>query len=337
MRVVMLLAAVFGVALAATGQRPSDFRSDVLPILEEHCYKCHRGSYVDEGGRTRKPKGGLRLDGAGWIRKGGDEGTALVPGEPRKSPLYFRVILPADDDDRMPQKADPLTGAQIEALRTWIDSGGDFGGWEGEPGGATEATAAAVVAPYVQLIEKLGRGVSPAAGETLARARGKAAQITAVQPGSSLLRVEFTAHETEVGDREVQALGPLRSLVTHLDLGRTKITDRALGVAGDMTRLTRLDLRSTDVTDRGLRSLKGLRELRYLNLYGTAVTDRGLAALADLPSLEAVYLWGTKVSDDGVSALRERLPDALVHHRMVLPDVPPPVDDDDSRPRRRRR
>ena len=333
-----ICAAVLGIGPSAAGQRAIEFRADVLPILEDRCYQCHRAAYVDEGGRTRKPKGGLRLDGAGWIAKGGDEGSVVSGGQPAKSSLYTRVVLPEDDDDRMPQKGDPLTKAQADVLREWIAGGADFGDWTGEPGGVATAVAEAEsVAPYVQLLERLGQDARPASAAALAKARGKVAQISPAQPGSALLRVEYVSHEANVTDREVQVLGPVRSLVTHLNLGRTKITDRALAVVGDMPRLTRLDLRTTDVTDRGLRALAGLRELRYLNLYGTAVTDAGLAALGQLPELEAVYLWGTQVTESGVADLRERFPGARVHHQVVLPEVRQRPDAEESRKRRRRR
>ena len=128
MRIILTTVAALGVSLAASAQGSPEFRADVLPILEEHCFQCHRAPFVDERGRTRKPKGGLRLDGAGWMLQGGDEGPAVVAGQPRRSPLYVRVILPADDDDRMPQKADPLSGAHLEVLRAWIEGGADFGG-----------------------------------------------------------------------------------------------------------------------------------------------------------------------------------------------------------------
>ena len=49
---------------------------------------------------------------------------------PSKSPLYTRV-LPADDDDRMPPKGDPLTAKQQDLIRQWIGQGADFGSWRG--------------------------------------------------------------------------------------------------------------------------------------------------------------------------------------------------------------
>ena len=38
-----------------------DFEKQVLPILKESCFKCHEKEHED-GGKIKKPKGGLRLD-----------------------------------------------------------------------------------------------------------------------------------------------------------------------------------------------------------------------------------------------------------------------------------
>ena len=37
--------------------------------------------------------------------------------------FYTRTILPADHDDIMPPKGDPLTASEKAALKEWIDSG----------------------------------------------------------------------------------------------------------------------------------------------------------------------------------------------------------------------
>ncbi|MBT6851267.1 MAG: hypothetical protein HOA16_08735, partial [Opitutae bacterium] len=64
-----------------------------------------------------------RLDGAGHIMAGSDEGPVIVVDHPSKSSLYQRVILPSTDDDIMPPKGDPLTPAQQKIIKDWIDSG----------------------------------------------------------------------------------------------------------------------------------------------------------------------------------------------------------------------
>src|SRR5690348_3629579 len=103
-----LLAALAGVvSTAASGAevRPSDgppteqqlifFESQVRPILETACFKCHGGE--------AKIKGGLRLTSRAAILKGGDTGPAVSLDDPAKS-LLLKAISYKDDDLQMPPK-----------------------------------------------------------------------------------------------------------------------------------------------------------------------------------------------------------------------------------------
>jgi formylglycine-generating enzyme required for sulfatase activity/mono/diheme cytochrome c family protein len=91
-----------------------DFRQDVKPILESACLSCHG---------PEKPKGNFRLDSHSGALKGGDNGVALVPGNPEKSPLYKSTILPPKDENIMPPKGNPLSKEQAAVLRAWIEQG----------------------------------------------------------------------------------------------------------------------------------------------------------------------------------------------------------------------
>lgn len=318
--------------------RRVDFAREVWPILEKSCVRCH-GARKDPSGRTRKPKGGLRLDGKHWILAGGENGPVVKPGDPARSPLWTRTVLDPDDDDFMPAKGDPLTEAQTDILRRWIEQGATFGDWRGAPGpaGTDEAAspAKAIALPSrVALAARLGRGLPPAAPDLIERARAHGALVSAEQPGSPLLRVEFFGSQDRVDDDTVRQLVPLRDHITHLNLSGTRVTDRGLALLARMPRLTWLDLHDTRITDRGVAALVGLKELRHLNLYGTPVTDRGLRALENLTSLEALFVWNTKVTGAGVERLRSALGKTRIVQRMELPE---PVQGDTDRPRRRRR
>ncbi len=319
------------VALVAGAERlPAqggvDFAADVLPILESRCMRCHKAPYKDERGRVRKPKAGLRLDGAGWIRRGSDDGRVLAPGQPEKSLLYSLAALPADDRDRMPQKGDPLTAEELATVRQWIEGGAAFGDWVGAPGPAAADTGSGAstqrLPSRAQLWDGLARGLSPLSGAVIQKTAGDSAVIAPVRTGSPLLRVEFVGHESATGDRQIAALSPVRRHVTVLNLARTGVTDRGLDLVGQMERLTHLDLRGTAVSDRGIARLAGLEQLRYLNLYGTAVTDSALETLAGLQNLRAVYLWQTEVTATAAADLRAALPDAVIHLERRLPAAP---------------
>src|SRR5690348_4835638 len=58
------------------------FESRVRPVLAESCFGCHG---------PKKQMSGLRLDSRDGLLKGGDNGPAVVPGDPEKSPLVKAV------------------------------------------------------------------------------------------------------------------------------------------------------------------------------------------------------------------------------------------------------
>jgi hypothetical protein len=59
------------------------FEKKIRPVLAEHCYRCHSSETAKAG----KLKGGLQLDTRDGMRRGGDSGPAVVPGNPAKSLL----------------------------------------------------------------------------------------------------------------------------------------------------------------------------------------------------------------------------------------------------------
>ena len=295
-------------------------------MLGRYCFDCHA-----DPGPGKLGKGDLRLDGVGWIRRGGDGGRVLVAGDPEGSGLYARVALPEDDPDTMPPKGKRPTPKELERLRLWVVQGAGFGSWKGVSGPAKKAAPVIVkgASPRVLNWQRLGKGVKPASKSAIVRAAAGLASIRPVMPKSPLLRVSFHSREIEVTNAVIEGLAPIRKHITAIDLRRCdKITDAALSACGQMPRLTRLDLGGTKISDRGLFRLTQLSELRYLNLFGTRVTDGGLQTLGKLPALESVFIWQTKTTAAGAGGLRRRLKRRHPHARVVRdPGLPkPPAD-----------
>ncbi|MEZ0387302.1 MAG: DUF1549 domain-containing protein, partial [Verrucomicrobium sp.] len=89
------------------------FEKRVRPILVNHCYTCHSAD--------TKPAGGLRVDDRNGLISGGNEGPAVVPGNPEKSLLLTRVQR--DHSKVMPKEGELLTDTQIADLSQWIKDG----------------------------------------------------------------------------------------------------------------------------------------------------------------------------------------------------------------------
>ncbi len=99
----------------AAGQAPVSFTRDILPVMEASCLSCH-------GADNQLAKLDLRSREAAI--RGGDHGTALVPGDADQSKL-FRMIA-GREEPAMPMGGDPLTPDQIAAFRNWINQGAQW-------------------------------------------------------------------------------------------------------------------------------------------------------------------------------------------------------------------
>ena len=83
--------------------------SHIEPLLREHCAECHNPT---------KAKSGLDLSSLQTILRGGERGSALIPGHPDESNLY--KFLSSESDPHMPPgKRKPL-GERDWPIKKWI-------------------------------------------------------------------------------------------------------------------------------------------------------------------------------------------------------------------------
>src|SRR5580693_5975401 len=92
----------------------------ITPILQANCLKCH-----DETAR-----GGLQLTSYSLIRKGGDDGPVIVPGDLDAS-LLIQAIRRAGDLKMPPKVA--LKDAEIALLEAWVKAGAVGSDWSPAP------------------------------------------------------------------------------------------------------------------------------------------------------------------------------------------------------------
>jgi hypothetical protein len=127
------LAAVFGFAIAvpaddttppaktlppASTKTGVTYATDIKPIFETSCVKCHDGN--------KKPRAGLALDSLEGVLKGSKDGKVVTMDDSAHSDLVLAVAHAGDDPDTFMPKgkhAIPLTPEQIGLIRAWIDQG----------------------------------------------------------------------------------------------------------------------------------------------------------------------------------------------------------------------
>ena len=68
----------------------------------------------------------LRLDLKKHVFHDEKDLWSIVPGDAEFSPVYERIILPADDPDVMPAEGEPLTPEQVAKIKTWIEQGAEW-------------------------------------------------------------------------------------------------------------------------------------------------------------------------------------------------------------------
>ena len=103
---------------AFAADNPADlefFEQKIRPILVDNCYQCH-------GQVTTKVKGGLFLTSRDGLRKGGESGPAIVPGDPEAS-LLIKAVRYGDEKLQMPPKNKRLSADKVADLVAWVKMG----------------------------------------------------------------------------------------------------------------------------------------------------------------------------------------------------------------------
>ena len=111
----LLLILLLAMSCALHGATSSDdagrlWSTHIQPLLADNCFKCHGNI---------ETKSGLSLMTPAEVLKGGDDGPAVVPGQPEKSHVY-RYVQP-DSDPHMPPKGKQLAPEEIALIKRWIE------------------------------------------------------------------------------------------------------------------------------------------------------------------------------------------------------------------------
>jgi WD40 repeat protein len=113
------------------GAADVSFTKEIAPILVAKCLACHN---------TEKAKGSFRLHTfEALLKPGSSKDPTVVPGKSAESKV-FQLITATNEDDRMPQKDEALSPAQVAVIKQWIEQGAKFDG-------SDRGTALAILSP----------------------------------------------------------------------------------------------------------------------------------------------------------------------------------------------
>lgn len=296
--------ALFSIAQAVSAQPAVPF-SEVYPVLQKHCVKCHG---------PEKVKGKLRLDTPEGLKAGGVSGAVLVAGVPEKSLLFQRIVLPADDEEVMPPSGKKLSESEQHMVRNWIATGGSMEGWN--PGQARELSR-----------------IDPAIQNALLKLRAAGAYAGPQHQGASTYSVDFRLRRLPLTPEVWAALEPLAEGLEELDLsGQTLPSDASL-LLRTMPQLRRLSLRESSLAAELFKSRPSLPALEFLNLFGCpnvpGEAEETVAAkvaqwIRTLPALRVLHAGGGFLSRETLEGLQAAFPQIRILGDPVL-DAPPEV------------
>jgi hypothetical protein len=219
--------------------------------------------------------------------KGGEEGPAVLAGQPDKSLLLQRVTLPVDHAKFMPAEGKPpLKAEEIALIRAWIQQG-------------ASPTIATLTGVTVQ--DEVEEAPLPPVDDytpRIAEINQAAAALTvrlvpvSKDPKDGLVLQTVNAG-MKFGDAQLASLDKFAPFIVEAELGRTAVTDAAFDTLVKFRHLRKLHLESDAITGSGLVKLHDLKELRYLNLSETKVTAQAAAQLGAMTNLRHVYLYDT--------------------------------------------
>jgi hypothetical protein len=121
----VLLLLLLGPAAPAqsVSEKETFFETKIRPVLVGQCFKCHGGDKVS---------GGLRVDSREALLKGGDRGSAVVPGKPDRGVLLQALRHESGADLKMPPDR-KLPAAVVEDFATWVRAGAVWPASAGRP------------------------------------------------------------------------------------------------------------------------------------------------------------------------------------------------------------
>lgn len=286
------------------------YKDVIEPVLETKCWTCHNAT---------KKKGQLRMDTEELLLKGGKNGVVIKANDATGSEMIKRLLLPKDDDKRMPPKGKPgPTTEEIELIKWWISNGASF------TAKVKAVKQSATVEPYFKkyLVAGSVESTTSSSEKKVAASAVFTQKITAADKAiieplkkENLLITPVAQNQPFIeisainapgfSDNGMKLINKLSLQLVWLKLSNTKITDAGIKEISNCKNLVRLYLEGTAVTNGSTAIIKQFQFLEYLNIIGTSIDDTGLLELSGIKNLKQIYCWQTAITAKGVDAFKK--------------------------------
>ena len=254
------------------------------------------------------------MDKEDLLFKGGKHGVVIKPGNADQSELMIRILLPKDDDKRMPPKdKKAISKEEIELLRWWIKNGADTKKKVKDlpqeaamiPVLASLAGPAADTIQLTPLSKVFDKNPPPAKQADIDALTSLGILVAPVAKNSTLLEVSCINY-TSFDNNKIPLLLKIADNIAWLKLDNTAITDEGVAQLAQLKNLVRLNLAETNSGSGGVSKLQTLNNLEYINLINTKVTDDGLLALSGVKSLKHIYCWNSLITQKGIYNFKQK-------------------------------
>lgn len=274
----------------------------VKPVLEKHCYSCHK---------EEKSKGGLIMTDSIAFMSGGKSGRIIIPGNADSSYLMHTLNLPIEDKKHMPPKEKPqLSKEDKEILSAWINSGAAFN----KPiRYYTAQEAIRKLYDKTNNIEKIKEyHFEPADEKTITSMNTHYMTVAPLYTGSPALNASvFLA--SQYSQEHLKNLMKVKKQLIQLHLSDMPVSDIDAVTINNFTALEKLILNGTKITDKGILNLTNLKQLEMLSLTNTSVSKAIEPLFKKLPLLKQVFISDTKIDDATVNQWKKRFGHITFH------------------------
>ncbi len=108
-----ILLTLLAFAASVRADDAPDYTKDVAPILTKYCAGCHNADDAE---------GKLSVESYADLKKGGEHGAAIVPGQANTSRL-IRLLTGEAEPKMPPEDNEAPTAEEIAILKAWVDAG----------------------------------------------------------------------------------------------------------------------------------------------------------------------------------------------------------------------
>lgn len=278
------------------------YAAAISPIFERKCASCHN---------EKKAKGDLIVTSLNNLLEGGENGRPFIAGDPEKSLLMERILLPEEHDDHMPPAGKPqLTSAEINLLHRWIQSGADTKtAWTRFP---IRDSVRLIAEPMIRATQKPSATQQYtfdfASSSTIEKLNTPFLTVSQFSANEPALKADFFLRQAFDRNR-LSELSSIKDQLVVLNLANMPVTDDDLKTLTQFKNLERLILNNSDITGKGLSTLGELKKLTSLSITGTKTDLVSAKNLGNMPSLKEVFLWNTSVQPSEVKELEKMFPE----------------------------